>query len=463
MVTMWKRTVAASSALLLSAALLAGCGSQSASAPAPAADAKPAASQKVEIKPGERVKVTFWHAMGGHNGEVVKALADKFNASQDKVQVDAVYQGTYDQALQKLKAAGPAGPTLMQVYEIGSRFMIDSGMITPMQKFVDADSFKTDDFEQNILAYYTMDGKLNSMPFNTSNPIVYYNKTAFKEAGLDPNAPPATFDDFHATAKKLTKKTGTDTRYGAAVAQYGWFFEQLLATQNATYVDNSNGRSAKATKAVIDGKEGQNVLDWMKAMVDDGSAANLGRKSDDTTKAFAAGQIAMTIDSTASLSGILKSVGDKFEVGTAFMPHPQGVENGVIIGGASLWITNLKPEKEQWAAWEFVKWLASPEVQAEWSSSTGYFPIRKAAYDQQILKDWYAQRPQFKTAVDQLHATKINPATQGAVIGVFPQARQTVEAAMESVVLGKQTSQAALQQAAADITKAIADYNATTK
>ncbi|HYF95049.1 MAG TPA: ABC transporter substrate-binding protein [Symbiobacteriaceae bacterium] len=439
-------------ALALILSLLAGCGGT-----------KATPAKKFELQAGEKVKVTFWHAMGGKLGESVQALVDQYNKSQDKVQVEAVYQGTYDESLQKMKASGPNGPTMIQVYEIGSRFMIDSELITPMQNFIDADNFNTKNFEQNILAYYTFDGKLNSMPFNTSTPIMYYNKTAFKEAGLDPEEPPKTFEEFHEYAKKLTKTTGSDTRYGAGIAWYGWFFEQLLAVQAAHYVDNDNGRKAKATKAIIDSKEGQTILNWLKSMIDDKSAVNLGRKTSETQAAFQAGRIAMTFDSTAVVSTMLAGAGNKFEVGTAFLPRPANAQGGVIIGGASLWITNLKPEKEQWAAWEFVKWLASPETQAKWHTLTGYFPIRQDAHEQQIVKDYHAKLPQFKTAIDQLRASKINPATQGAVIGVFPQARQVVEGAMENVILGKATSADALKSAAADITKAIENYNKTTK
>lgn len=439
-------------ALLLTLTILAGCGGS-----------KATPAKKFELAAGEKVKVTFWHAMGGKLGESTAALVDEFNKSQDKVQVDASYQGTYDEALQKLKASGPNGPTMIQVYEIGSRFMIDSELIAPMQGFIDADKFNTKNFEQNILSYYTFDGKLYSMPFNTSTPIMYYNKTAFKEAGLDPEKPPKTFEEFHDYAKKLTKKTGNDTRYGASIAWYGWFFEQLLAVQGVHYVDNDNGRKEKATKAIIDSKEGQTILNWLKSMVDDGSAANLGRKTSETQSAFQAGRIAMTFDSTSVLSTMLSGVNGKFEVGTAFLPRPADAKGGVIIGGASLWITNLKSEKEQWAAWEFVKWLGSPEIQGKWHTMTGYFPIRQEAYDQQIVKDYHKTRPQFKTAIDQLRTSKVNPATQGAVIGVFPQARQVVEAAMENVVLGKATSADALKSAAGEITKSIETYNKTTK
>ena len=460
---------AASAQAILLFSLLAGCGGSSgttSSGGSGGTQSSGGTSQgQAATQSGGKVKVVFWHAMGGKNGEAVDYLVEKFNNSQDRIVVEAAYQGTYDEALQKMKAAGTDGPTMIQVYEIGSRFMIDSGLITPMQDFIDAENYSIDDLEPNILGYDTFDGWLYSMPFNTSTPIVYYNKDAFREAGLDPEKPPKTMEEFREYARLLTKTEGGDTRYGAGIAWYGWFFEQFLAVQGAHYVDNDNGRSAKATKATINTPEGQKILAWLKAMIDDGSAVNLGRKTNDTQAAFSAGRIAMTLDSTAVLSTILSGVGDKFEVGTAFLPRPQGIDGGVIIGGASVWITNVRPKEEQQAAWEFVKWLVEPEQQAEWSIRTGYFPVRKAAYDQQVLKDWHAERPQFTTAIEQLRASKLTTATQGAVIGTFPQARQIVEEAMEAVVLGQKTPEQALAEAEAEaeITKGIQQYNLTTQ
>lgn len=236
----------------------------------------------------------------------------------------------------------------------------------------------------------------------------------------------------------------------------------IFANQNAEYVNNGNGRDAAATESLINSEAGVKTLTWWKGMLDKKIISNLGRNTDDTNSAFAAGQIAMTLDSTAGLRSIVEKVGDKFEVGTAFLPRPSSAtEGGVVVGGASLYIMNNKSEEQQQAAWEFIKFVASPEVQAEWSVNTGYFPITTAAYEQQVLKDNMEKYPQFKTAVDQLHASAATKATQGAVMGVFPEARQIAEGAIESVLNGQQEPKAALDQAAQQITEKIAQYNQT--
>jgi len=409
---------------------------------------------------GEVTKVVWWHSMGGELGKAIDQLIEKFNSTHKDIQVEAIFQGTYDESLNKMKASldSKSGPTMIQVYEIGSRFMIDSKAITPMQKFIDQDHFDLSQLEENILSYYTFDGQLYSIPFNTSNPIMYYNKTLFKKAGLDPEKPPATYDEVTAAAKALSKDGVT----GASFALYGWFMEQFFANQGAEYVNNGNGRTSSATESLANTEAGIQTLAWMKQMVDDKVALNLGRKTDDTKKAFVSGQVAITLDSTASLRGIVDAVGDKFEVGTAFLPKPANAkEGGVVVGGASLYMMNNRPEAEQKAAWEFIKFLAMPEQQAFWNTKTGYFPITKKAYDQPAVQENMKKFPQFQTAVNQLHATKISKATQGAVMGVFPEARQIMEGAMEEVMTGLKSPKDALDAAASNITKKIEVYNKT--
>ncbi|MGF7033041.1 sn-glycerol 3-phosphate transport system substrate-binding protein [Paenibacillus mucilaginosus] len=450
--------------LAMTMTFTAACGGNSGGSAA--GESKPAAtgaaeSGKEAAKTEGPVKVVYWHAMGGELGKAVDKLVADFNASQKDVVVEAVFQGTYDESLNKLKASmdSKSGPTLIQVYEIGSRFMIDSKAITPIQQFIDADKYDISQLEENILNYYKVDGKLYSMPFNTSNPILYYNKDLFKAAGLDPEKPPATYEEVAEAAKKLTK----DGQAGASFAIYGWFMEQFFANQGAELLNNGNGRTSPATESLLASDAGVKTLTWWKGMIDDKSMMNLGRKTDDTKKAFAAGQIAMTLDSTASLRGIVSAAEGKFEVGTGFLPKPSDAkEGGVIVGGASNYIMNNKSEAEQKGAWAFIKFLADPKQQAYWHVNTGYFPITKKAYDEQLVKDNLTKYPQFKTAVDQLHQTKANLATQGAVMGIFPQARQLTEGAIEEVLNGKKAPKEALDAAAKEITAKIAEYNKTT-
>ncbi|MFI2855838.1 ABC transporter substrate-binding protein [Paenibacillus sp. JSM ZJ436] len=408
------------------------------------------------------VKVVWWHSMSGELGQAVDKLIADFNGKQDGIEVEGVFQGTYDESLNKLKASlgSDSGPTMIQVYEIGSRFMMDTQATRPVQDFMDAEGYDISGLEPNIKNYYTFDGKLYSMPFNSSNPILYYNKDAFKAAGLDPENPPQTYEEVAEAAKKLTQGGQT----GASFAIYGWFMEQFFANQGQELLNNGNGRSSAATASQLNSEAGVKTLEWWKEMLDDQSLLNLGRKTDDTKKAFAAGQIAMMLDSTASLRGIVSSAEGKFEVGTGFLPKPSDAgEGGVIIGGASLWLMNNKSEEESKAAWEFMKYLADPVTQAEWHINTGYFPVHTKAYEEDSVKENLKKYPQFQTAVDQLHQTVPNAATQGAVMGVFPEARQITETAIEEVLNGQSSPQEALDKAAKEITSKIETYNKTVK
>jgi sn-glycerol 3-phosphate transport system substrate-binding protein len=395
-------------------------------------------------------------------------MANEFNTSQAKCHVTPIYQGSYDDSLNKLKAGlqSKDTPAVVQLFDIGTRQMVDLKVITPVQNYIDKEKYDISDLEPNVLAYYTVDGKLNSMPFNTSSPLLYYNVDMFKAAGLDPAKPPRTFDEFTAAARKLTKKdaAGKVTVSGATFAIYGWFFEQFLAVSGAYYADKNNGRDGIASKAVFNSPEGLKVVEWWKAMVDEGIMANLGRTTATVRNSFIAGQTAMIIESTAALRGVIDGVAGKFAVGTGFLPRPDEAayqKSGTIIGGGSLWMISNRPQAEQDCAWEFIKFQASAKQQSYWQTMSGYYPIRKSAYNEALTKEWIAKYPVFSTAVDQLHAAPNNRFTNGGLIGVFPQARATVETMIEEVLAAKSTPKAALDKAAGDVTKAIEEYNLT--
>jgi sn-glycerol 3-phosphate transport system substrate-binding protein len=423
------------------------------SALAPGKDVAPAAT------------ITWWHAMSGVNGEAINKIVAGFNSSQSKIKVETVFQGNYDDLLAKLNTAiaSNAAPALVQVYDIGQAYMRDSGQVVPMQAFIDRDKFATSDFEPAVINYYKYQDKLQSMPFNSSSSMLYYNKDAFKEVGLDPNKPPVTFTEVAEAAKKLTKKdaSGATTRWGFGPSVYGWLFEQLMATSGALYADNGNGRDNRATKVLWNDAAGKAILDWWKAGVDGGYFFNPGIDNDGAANAFNAQRTAMYIESTARLRGHINTVAGKFEIGTGIYPRPDSkpTTGGNIIGGASLYIMKSRPPAEQQAAWEFVKYAMTPAVQGQWQSDTGYYPIVKAAYDTAPSKEWASKYPQFLTAITQIRESPQNRMTNGAVLGVMPQARQRTQKMIESVLGGQATSQAALEAAVTEMNGAIDKYN----
>ena len=251
---------------------------------------------------------------------------------------------------------------MVQLFDLGTRLMYDLDVAVPMQTFIDQEKFNISDIEPNIMGYYSVDDKLYSMPFNTSNPILYYNKTMFKAAGLDPNKPPRTFAEVKEYAAKLTKKDadGKVSQYGYSMAIYGWFFEQLLAVSGGLYLDNGNGRNALATKATFNSPEGDEDPPVVEGHVRRRrSLGNYGRPTADTQKAFDAQQTAMMIESTAGLRSRLTAAQGKFELGTGFLPRPNEAAyktSGTIIGGASLWILKDRPGPSRTAPGSMVKY-----------------------------------------------------------------------------------------------------------
>jgi sn-glycerol 3-phosphate transport system substrate-binding protein len=404
-----------------------------------------------------KIKVTFWHAMSGDLGTYLQNIVDKYNASQDKYHVEAVFQGTYEEALTKLKAvAGTAEtPSIVQVNEVGTKYMVDSGYIEPVQELIDKDKYDLTQLEPGILSYYQIEGKLYSLPFNASNAVLFYNKDMFKAAGLDPENPPKTYSEVREAAKALTDSS--KDQKGFAILIYGWFIEQLLANQGADFVDNGNGRQGTATKTNINGPEGLAIFDWLSSMNKDGSLGNYGRNWDDILAAFVAGKVAMYLDTTGDTTYNVQNA--KFEVGTGFLPIADGKEpNGAVIGGASIWMMKDVAQEEKDAGWDFLKFVTTPEIQAEWASKSGYFPITKAAYDQPALKDMYAQYPQFLTAVKQLQSVKASTATQGALISVFPEARLEVATAIEKLY-GGEDPKAVVDELAGKVNKLLEENN----
>lgn len=401
---------------------------------------------------GGKTEIIFWHAMGGELEASVNEIVDEYNSSQDKYTVEPVYQGSYEESLTKLKTvAGTAdAPAVTQIFEAGTKQMIDSGNIQPVQKFIDEENYDTSQWEENISSYYQVDGEQYSMPFNSSTPVLVYNKDAFKEAGLDPEKAPRTYTELKEAAEKLTVKEGDKTtQYGLSILNYGWFFEELLATQGGMYVNNENGREGDATKAAFNDEKGQKVFELISEMYEAGTYYNSGQNWDDMRASFQTGTMAMMLDSSAGIKGLVDNA--DFEVGVAYLPHPDDVNpQGVIIGGASLWMAKDIDENQQQAAWDFMKYLSTAEVQAKWHVDSGYFAINPAAYEEDIVKQEWEKYPQLKVTVDQLHDTIPSTATQGALISIFPEARQQIVTGMESLYQGEDP-QAALDKAADEV------------
>lgn len=415
---------------------------------------------------GDRRKVVFWHCFGGSIGEAVQAVIDGFNESQDEIFVEGIFQGAYDEALTKLKTDIPqgTGPDMWQMFELGTTFLVSSGYAIPFQEMLDKDPYiSIDDIEPALRRYYTYDDKMVCIPFNPSTPLMYYNKTAFDAAGI--TEIPTTFAEIAAVADKLAVKEGNRvTRYPMGLSIYGWFFENFLAGMGANYVNNDNGRTGVPTAIEFDSNgAGKQVMETWKQLVDDEVIYNYGANNDAARAGFIAEQTCITLESTAQLTSLLNAIDGKFELGTAYLPSMlDKSENGVIIGGANLWLAKQDDEQRVADAWEFIKYATSAEVASSFSLNTGYFCANMKAYEQPEYQAYLEENPNFLTAINQLHDCPDNYATNGASVGVMPELRAIFQAEMELVLEEVNSIDDAIANMAKAGNAAIENYNATT-
>jgi len=373
--------------------------------------------------------VDFWHAMGGEKALLLEDLAREFESDHEAISLSLTSKGSYSGTLNATLEAADAGdgPAIAQVFEIGSTRARDSGHFMPVEELLPASHVNS--LLDPVSNYYRIDGSLQSLPFNASNPILAYNRDAFRQAGLDPETAPSTFDEVYDAAEQLVASGVTD--YGITFANYSWFVEQWFAEADELLVDNENGRAGTPRAANLDGEFAHSLLEWWKGMEQDGLYFDPGIEARGKAKnTFHDGDAAMVIGSTSSL----RSIGSDadFAMGTGMLPV-LNERTGVLIGGASLWVSNTLPRETADAVGEFLTWLTEPEQQKRWHRETGYFPVHEDAIPQLRSAGWFEQNPHYATAFDQLVETNDTVATRGAQLGPFDTVRTVIEEGIDSI------------------------------
>ncbi len=293
-----------------------------------------------------KTEIIWWHAMGGPLGERVNDITNKFNASQSEYEVKAINKGGYAEVLTAGIAAyrSKTPPHIIQVFEVGTQTMLSSGAIYPVYQLMKEQGIKVnwDDFISVVKTYYSKDGNLYSMPFNSSTPILYYNKTAFEKAGLNPQVPPKTFEDIENAAKAVVSKGAS--KIGFTVSWPSWTLMENMHTWNdQPFANHDNGFSALATELKINGKLGTQVMEILTRWQKEGIFTYSGRgpRGDQPT---INGEAAVSLASTALVGTMTRT--SKFDWGTGFLPKLSGYPQGnSIIGGASLWV--MKGHKKE--------------------------------------------------------------------------------------------------------------------
>ena len=372
-------------------------------------------------------------------------LVKEFNDASPDVEVVAAYTGSYDDTRLKTQAAVEAGKppavTLMSANFV-QEFVI-SGEIEAIDDLLvenggDPKTF-LDDFWPALRGNATANGKIYAIPFQNSTPLVYINVDHFKEAGLDPTKPPATWAEFVDAAKKLTKRNGDSVeRYGFTMPgnydYFGWLMETLCMSNGGNYYNqNWGGEVYYDTPSMLGAAQFVEDLVFKHKVMTQGVVEGPALSTN-----FLAGKVSMMLLSTGSLSFVCENM--KQPWGVAFVPR--NVRNAVPIGGASLVMFKGLSDEQKAAGWKFAKWLSSTETLGGWSRFTGYFAPRKSSYDTPDMKDFMAKNPEAKVAIEQLPYAKPWFATYQTVA-----VRKALEDEIQTVLNGKKKAPEAVKDA----------------
>jgi sn-glycerol 3-phosphate transport system substrate-binding protein len=434
----------------------------------------------------QKTEIHFWHAMTGQLGDALEAQAKEFNASQAEYEVKPLRKGSYAETLTAAIAAyrQKSPPHLVQVFEVGTQTMLLSGAVLPVHDLMQQNEIKINwnDFIKPVAGYYMKDGKLYSMPYNSSTPIFYYNKDAFRKAGLDPEKPPKTWQDLEAYAKKILASGAA--KCGFSTAWPSWIqLENMHATHDQPFASKNNGFGAvEGVELLINKEFGVKHVGQLAAWQKD-SIFSYGGRAGTADPKFVNGDCAMYTHSSALIGGFTRNV--KFDWGTGELPHwgaPYKKATS-IIGGATLWVLKGKPQKEYRGVAKFLEFVAKPEQQMWWHVNTGYLAISNTALRNLEQGYHFVREPKQYTAFAQLtglppvppaalkdkkaappKADRVATAnSQGLRLGNFVQIRDAVEAELENVFAGKKSAKQGLDDAVAKSNALLKEFAATNK
>ena len=396
-----------------------------------------------------QTEIQWWHAMGGANGERVERIAAGFNESQSEYVVMPSYKGNYTETMTAAVAAFRAGeqPDIVQVFEVGTATMMAAkGAVYPISELM-RDS--GEDFDQSVylpavVSYYqTSDGDLLSMPFNSSTPVLWYNKDAFAKAGIE--NPPETWDELNAAAQSLLD-SGMSCGYS-----FGWqswvLIENYGAWHDIPMGSEENGFAGLNTRYTFNNDAVVNRLQSIADSQESGIFKYGGRRGD-SLSLFTSGECGMWMNSSAYYGSMVSQA--EFEFGQTMLPLDTDVADAPqnsIIGGATLWVLRGKPEANYPGVAQFMNYLSSSEVQAWWHQETGYVPITTAASDLSREQGFYDENPGTDTAIAQLSLNAPTANSRGVRFGSFVQMRDIINEEMEALWAGDVTAREAMDTA----------------
>ena len=398
-----------------------------------------------------QTEIEWWHAFTGRLGDLVAEQVETFNASQSEYKVVASHKGNYSETLNAGIAAFRAGeqPEILMVFEVGTATMMAAqGAIKPVYEVMEdaGVTWDPDAYIGSVKGYYTnTDGQMLSLPFNSSTPVLWQNRDAFEEAGLDPDMDLSTWQQVGEALDAL-KAAGHDCPL--TTAWQSWIhLENLSAYHNVPFATENNGFAGLNTELAFNSPTHVNHIQAMGDWAQDGKFVYKGRRNEGGAD-FRAGTCALFTESSAGYAGISSEAEFDFEVRP--LPYWDGVDGApqnTIIGGASLWVMAGHSEEEYKGVAELLNFLSSPEIQAKWHQDTGYLPITAAAGELTKEQGFYEANPGTDIAVMQMTAKQPTENSTGLRLGSFDQIRGIIDEELEAVWSGDKTAQAALDSA----------------
>ncbi|MEP2783504.1 MAG: sn-glycerol-3-phosphate ABC transporter substrate-binding protein UgpB [Pseudoruegeria sp.] len=394
-------------------------------------------------------EISWWHAMGGSNGERVDKIAADFNASQSEYKVVPTYKGNYTETMTAAVAAFRAKehPHLVQVFEVGTATMMAAkGAIYPVEQLMieAGENLDKSDYLSAVISYYqTPEGELLSMPFNSSTPVLWYNADALSAAGVEA---PTTWADVKAVSQALVDN---GMECGLSFGWQSWvLIENFSAWHNLEVGTKENGFAGFDTEFTFNNEQVEARLDDIASM-SEGNLFKYGGRRGDSLPLFTNGECGMWINSSAYY-GSIKSQAE-FNFGQTMLPLDTTIADAPqnsIIGGATLWALAGHESEEYKGLAQFLTYLSSPEVQAWWHQETGYVPITTAAYELSKEQGFYESNPGTDTAILQLSLNTPTPNSRGIRFGNFVQVRDVINEEMEALWVGDKTAKEAMDAAA---------------
>lgn len=409
--------------------------------------------------------IEFWYAFSdAPRSGWIEDRIEEFNAQLEErgmdYEVAGERKGSYRETLEAAALAARQGtpPHLVQLFEVGSQLALDSGIFKPIGEVGGIDE---DAYIEPVINYYTLDGQVNSIPFNSSSPILYANQDLMSEAGLDPEVVPETFGEVLSACEAIDD-AGLDANC-LTFPLHSWMFEQWMSEQGALLANNGNGRDARATELRLDSEASLRIGQFMSDLAENGWYSYTGTLEDwgGSEAIFANQESVFFITSTADAGNITRAAADNgFAVKTGLLPIPDGVDrNGVVIGGASVWLTDGHSTEELEVARDFVLYMTNAENMVSWHKLTGYYPVVNASVDQLEQEGWFEAEPNFAVAFEQLLETNANQASAGAVLGSFLETRTIIGEALQRIYNGADV-ETAMQDANEEANARLAEYNA---